>query len=191
MLRRMTPVLTLIGPSGTGKSSIARELARRGLVRVQPTWTTRPRRRDEAGGVLEHRFVTEAVFGELVDADFFVGVVQLPGLPFRYGLPRLGPPTDDRVTTVLARAPFVPPLSRQVPQLLVYLIDDTSARAEQRILERGSGSVDVAARLSAHDAEAVRGRQVADRIFVNRGRLDELVDDVGGALRADCLETAR
>jgi guanylate kinase len=191
MLRRMTPVLTIIGASGTGKSSLARELDRRGLVRVQPTWTTRPRRRDERGDILEHRFVTDTVFDELVDADFFIGVVQLPALPFRYGLPRVAAAYDGRVTTVLARAPFVVALAQQVPQLVVYQIDDTRTRAERRMLERGSGATDVAARLAEHDAEAQLGRGLAQRVFVNEGRLDELVEDVARALCADCLEVAR
>jgi guanylate kinase len=191
MLRCMTPVLTIIGPSGTGKSSVARELDRRGLLRVQPTWTTRPRRRDEIRGALEHRFVTEAMFNELVDAGFFVGVVQLPGMPFRYGLPRVASATDGRITTVLARAPFVAPLSQQVPQLLVYQVDDTRERVATRLVARGSGTADIDARLAEHDPETQLGHQIAHRVFVNRGRLDELVDDVARALRADCLEVAR
>jgi guanylate kinase len=191
MLRRMTPVLTIIGPSGTGKSSVARELDRRGLLRVQPTWTTRPRRRDETSGALEHRFVTETVFDELVGADFFVGVVQLPGLPFRYGLPRVAPATGGRITTVLARAPFIAPLAEQVPQLLVYQINDTRERAEARIVARGSSTADVAARIAEHDRETQLGHQLASRVFVNRGRLDELVDDVALALHIDCVGAVR
>src|SRR6476660_9759614 len=42
-------LLVFIGPSGSGKSTIVRTLVERRVVTVHPTWTTRPRRADEAG----------------------------------------------------------------------------------------------------------------------------------------------
>ena len=57
-------VLVVIGPSASGKSSLVRELHRRRVIRVLPTWTTRPRRADERDGSLEHRFVSDERFGE-------------------------------------------------------------------------------------------------------------------------------
>ena len=75
------PVLVVIGPSASGKSTAVRELHRRGVAHVHPTWTTRPRRPDEGDGTLEHRFVTDAMFDELDAAGFFLGTVVLPGLP--------------------------------------------------------------------------------------------------------------
>src|SRR5436309_1716713 len=50
-------LLVLIGPSACGKSTVARALAEQRLVTLLPTWTTRPRRRDEHGNTAEHRFV--------------------------------------------------------------------------------------------------------------------------------------
>ena len=61
----LNDLLVLVGPSATGKSTVARALADRGLVTVLPTWTTRPRRRDEPGDTLEHRFVDDARFDRL------------------------------------------------------------------------------------------------------------------------------
>ena len=92
------PVLVVIGPSASGKSSAVRELHRRGVVRVHPTWTTRPRRPDEGDGAPEHRFVTDTIFDDLEAAGFFLGTVCLPGLPYRYALPQVTGATTGRST---------------------------------------------------------------------------------------------
>ena len=82
-------LLVFIGPSGTGKSSVVRGLADRGVVTVHPTWTTRPRRRDELAGSVEHHFVSEAEFLRRRDDGFFLHSVQMFGMPYWYGLPTI------------------------------------------------------------------------------------------------------
>ena len=69
------PVLVIIGPSGGGKSTVARALAARGLLRVNPTWTTRPRRHDERDGCPEHVVVSDARFDALEPV-----AASLPGI---------------------------------------------------------------------------------------------------------------
>src|SRR5215210_1953237 len=93
------PLLVIIGPSGSGKSSATRLLVNRGLVRVHPTWTTRPRRSDEHFGSPEHRFVDD---------------VTLFGLPYRYGLPPIRRSNDLRADVVMLRAPLVERFRRVV-----------------------------------------------------------------------------
>jgi len=184
------PVLVVIGPSASGKSTAVRELHRRGIAHVHPTWTTRPRRPDESDGALEHRFVTDAVFDELEAADFFLGTVGLPGLPYRYALPRVTRHGNGPIDTIMARAPFVDLFAPYFPDRLVYEIEDTLDRAQRRLVQRGSDAHEIDARLAGHHAEIEAGRRIASRCFVNAGTLDELVGAITAALRVDVWATS-
>jgi guanylate kinase len=170
-------MLVVIGPSGSGKSSAVRLLARRGLVRVHPTWTTRPRRPDEASGSLEHRFVDDDAFDRLAAAGAFLDTISLFGLPYRYGLPSIVRSTDGRVDVVMLRAPLVARFARTVgaPRAVVQIEGDP-VRIAERLRARGSSAAEVAARLADNRREVVAGRAVADRVLVNDGTLDELAD---------------
>jgi len=184
------PVLVVIGPSASGKSTAVRELHRRGVVRVHPTWTTRPRRPDETDGTVEHRFVTDALFDELEAAGFFLGTVTLPGLPYRYALPKVTLRDDGPIDTVMARAPFIDHFARYFPDRLVYEIEDTIERARARLVDRGSDEREIEARLAGHRSEVEAGRAIASRSFVNDGPLDVLVAAIAGALHADVGATS-
>ena len=167
-----------------------RALHRRGIVRVHPTWTTRPRRPDERDGALEHRFVTDTVFDELEAAGFFLGTVALPGLPYRYALPSVTLRPDGPLDAVMARAPFIDLFAPFFPDRLVYEIDDTRENARERLVERGSDAHEIEARLDGHQAEIEAGRRIASRCFVNDGTLDDLVTAIATALHTDTLATS-
>jgi ribose 1,5-bisphosphokinase PhnN len=179
------PVLVVIGPSASGKSTAVRELHRRGVVRVHPTWTTRPRRPDESAGALEHAFVSDAEFDARAAAGFFLGTVALPGLPFRYALPRPSLAETGRIDTIMARAPFIDLFADFFPHRLVYQIEDTYERACARLLERETSAHEIAARLREHDAEVTAGRSLSARVFANDNTLEGLVGDIAAALRVD------
>jgi guanylate kinase len=179
------PLLVVIGPSASGKSTVMQTLERRGIVRVHPTWTTRPRRPDERVADADHRFVSEAWFDELERTGFFLGAVALPGLRYRYGLPRITPDREGAIDTVIARAPFLDRLAAAFPALLVYQIEDTRRRAKQRLRARGGDAREYAVRLDAYVAEASAGRQRADRVFVNSGSPDALAEAIASALHDD------
>ena len=181
-------VLVVVGPSASGKSSVVRELHRRQLVRVHPTWTTRPRRDDERDGSFEHRFVSDAVFDELRARGFFLGTAALPGLSHRYGLASLLAASGGPVDAVILRAQFVERVARAFPRQLVYQIEDTVERAEQRLLLRGCTAAEVAARLDEHHGEIAAGRRVAHRVIVNDRPVSALVDVVSAALRRDLTQ---
>lgn len=179
------PVLVIIGPSGVGKSTVVRTLARQGVLRVHPTWTTRPRRRDEAAGALEHRFLSERQFDHLCARGFFADTVALFGLPYRYGLPPLCTTPTGPVDTVMLRAPLVARFAASVPDHVVYQIEDRPERVVARLARRNSGDDDLEARLHDNRCEAVAGRGVAHRVFVNDRSLDRLATAVATALRRD------
>jgi guanylate kinase len=179
------PLLVVIGPSASGKSSVVRELNRRGVVNVHPTWTTRPCRADETGGSVEHRFVSEAAFDRLCAEGFFVDTVCLFGLSFRYGLPKITVAQSGPIDTVMLRAPMVGRLALLVPECLVYQISDTDDRTARRLAARRSPVEEVAARLGDNRSEVEAGRAVADRVFVNDRLVASLADEIAAALAVD------
>jgi guanylate kinase len=180
-----TPVLVLIGPSGSGKSVVARELHRSGLIAVTPSWTTRPRRGDEVDGTIEHRFVTEEEFDVLDRDGFFLEVVQPFGLAYRYGLPQVQPPEAGRVPAILVRAPLMSLVAKHFPDHVVYQIEDTYDRASARVLAKERSASDLGTRLGDYDAERWLGRQFADHVFSNSTSVAELVTSVAVAISED------
>jgi len=181
-------MLVIIGPSASGKSSVARELHRRRVLRVHPTWTTRPRRDEERAGCLEHRFVSNAAFDRLCAQGFFLETVAWVGGAHRYGLPPLPAASRGLVDAVILRAPFVEAFVQRFGDPLVYQIEDTAARARRRLVLRGCPAAELAARLDDHQRELLAGRRVADRVFVNDQSLAVLVEAVAAALREDLAD---
>jgi guanylate kinase len=184
MVSHAAPLLVVIGPSGSGKSSAVRALCDRGLLRVHPTWTTRARRADEADGSVEHRFVSEEEFDRLDAAGAFLDTVALFGLPHRYGLPSIERSMDGRMDAVMLRAPLVERFRRVVRDVFVLQIEDAPDRAAARLRERGGSDLDLQARLRDNEREIVAGRSLADCVIRNDATLDELVERVAVELGA-------
>lgn len=170
------PLLVVIGPSGCGKSTAVRTLAERGLLRVHPTWTTRPRRPDERRGSPEHRFVDDVRFDELHHRGFFLDTVELFGLRHRYGLPPIRRSSDGRIDTVMLRAPLVERFRAVVADSAVVVqIEGDLDQLGHRLRRRGTAAADVAGRIADNEREAVLGRAVADLVVRNDGTVDDLV----------------
>jgi guanylate kinase len=183
------PVVVVIGPSACGKSSLVRALHERNLIRVHPTWTTRPRRADEGEGSTEHRFVSDPSFDALDAQGFFIDTARPFGLPHRYGLPPVHASLAGPADVVMLRAPWVERFARLVERHVVYQIEDDAERALGRLLLRGSQPLEVAARIEEYAREIASGRRVADRVFANDGALSDLVEAVAVALRTDVEDT--
>ena len=175
-------VLAVLGPSGSGKSTVVRELHRRGVIEVTPSWTTRPRRDDERDGSVEHHFVDDEEFAARQDGGYFLEVVQMFGLPYRYGLPAVSEPADGRVPAIMVRAPLMPLVDRHFPGYVAYQIEDGYQRAQERLRRRAG---DLGTRLHGFEEECRLGRKAAHRIFVNRGSVGDLVDAVADAVGQD------
>lgn len=175
-------VLAVLGPSGSGKSTVVRELHRRGVIEVTPSWTTRPRRDDELDGSVEHRFVDEEEFTAREDAGYFLEVVQMFGLPYRYGLPAVETPAGGRVPAIMVRAPLMPLVARHFPDHVAYQIEDEYQRARDRLGRRPGH---LGTRLDGFEEECRVGREAAHRIFTNQGAVADLVEAVAHAVGRD------
>jgi guanylate kinase len=179
------PLLVFIGPSGTGKSSIVRELDARAVVRVHPTWTSRPRRREEADAAIEHHFVSEREFLARRSAGGFLHSVQMFGLPHWYGLPPIEWSEDGRVDCVMLRAPLVDALRAVYRELRVYQVEAPRSLVAARLDARDCGGRERRARLRDNTRELEAGAQIADRRFCNNQPLPAVVDDIQRAVRRD------
>ncbi len=179
-------LLVFIGPSGTGKSSVVRALVAGGVIAVHPTWTTRPRRRDEHSGSVEHHFVSESEFLRRRDDGFFLHSVSMFGMPYWYGLPSIvWTERDSAVDAVMLRAPLVPILRSVYSDLVIYQVDAPRHVVGSRLATRGCAPTELDARLVDNERELVEGRRVAHRHFDNHGSLDIVIDAVEHAIRSD------
>jgi guanylate kinase len=177
-----TDLLVLIGPSGVGKSSVARALHRAGAVTIRPTWTTRPPRRGELQRSLDHCFVDDIEFGRLAADGYFQAIGSHPGQRYQYGLPHRDS-DGDRLELVVLRASHVRCVASE--HTVVYQLDAPAAIAAARLRQRGDHAEDVALRQAAHEAELDFGACLADRTFRTDRVLLVVVAEILAALRQD------
>jgi guanylate kinase len=179
------PILVIIGPSGSGKSSAIEALASHGIVEVTPSWTTRPPRDGETINSVEHRFVSETEFDEHKEQGFFLEVVQPFDLPFRYGLPALSKPADNRIPLIMLRANLLPLLTKHYSNFTVYQVEDEFSRVKDRLLKRQAAGEPQGSRLKDYETEIKIGRQSAHRTFTNKSDIQSLVSQIEQAISED------
>lgn len=176
----MESVLAIIGPSAAGKSTIAQELQRQGLIKLTPTVTDRPRRSGEAA--IEHAFVSPAEFDARAAAGDFLEVVQPFQLPYRYGAPPIRA-CPGRVPALMLRVEFLSLLLRHYPDHKVYQIEAPKELVARRL---GRRLTDPGTRLEQYQREVEAGRARADRRFVNDSpSIDPAVAAIRRALAED------
>ncbi len=180
------PLLIFIGPSGSGKSSVIRDLHHRGVIAITPTWTTRPRRDDERNGSIEHCFSSEGRFNTMANSGGFLETVTMFGLPHRYGLPPVQRARGRAIAAVMLRAELLSLVGRHYAKTLIYQIEDAPERCELRVIARRDPAF--GSRLLRHEDERRAGRRKAHRVFVNDATVDELVDRIATAITSDVLQ---
>jgi guanylate kinase len=176
-------LLVTVGPSASGKSSVVRILSELGLLVVHPTWTTRPRRDDEAGGALEHHFVSERAFDDAERRGDFLGSTTMFGLPYRYGLPTFDLRQHGPVDTVMLRAPLVPTLEAVFPGPIVYCFDAPDRVTSARLAARCTAPAELSSRSADNRAERGSALRIARRTFDSGGSAGQ-VAEVALAVRA-------
>ncbi|HTE22091.1 MAG TPA: hypothetical protein VK674_03545 [Candidatus Limnocylindria bacterium] len=175
--------LVIIGPSGAGKSTILRQLVLENIIVVEPTWTTRPPRPNEAAESLEHVFVSNEVFQQKQQNGDFLGTIQMFGLPYWYGLPALRQQTDS-ITTVLLRAPLVKQFAHYYPKHVIYQIYDDKHVVAERLKQRETTGEQSGSRYGDYDKEVQLGNTIAARSFKNTN-LTKTITEIQQAIQED------
>lgn len=180
----MKPYLVIIGPSGAGKSTLVQRLVARGLVELIPTWTTRPRRAEEAGTQTEHIFASDAEFDAAVADGRIAEAMELFGLPYRYGFPQLDQPPET-VGLLMLRSFLMDRLAKYTTNYLVYHIERPSPVISEHLHQRAAAGVELGSRLDQLESELKLGRELAWRRFRNDGTIEELASEVAAAIKED------
>ncbi|HUD81361.1 MAG TPA: hypothetical protein VMR08_01895 [Patescibacteria group bacterium] len=183
--RKNSPILVIIGPSGAGKSTVVKRLASKGLILVNPTWTTRPPRPREIEESVEHRFISKVEFSKLEKQGFFLECVDMFGLPYRYGLPKVVPSTLRQVSVVMLRSVLIPRFNKYYPNHVIYQIEDELSQVRLRLLDRQQKGEKLGTRLEDYQTEVAAGRKYANRIFINSKSIDLLASQVEQAIGQD------
>jgi len=124
-MKNTIPILVIIGPSGAGKSTLIRKLFEDNIIKINPTWTTRPKRIEDSDLGIEHKFVTESEFDKKSSENYFLEEVSLFGLPYRYGLPKIFKSTPNKISLVMLRANLLHLFSKHYDNFIVYQIEDS------------------------------------------------------------------
>lgn len=184
-LKKDGDLLVIIGPSGTGKSSVIRLLQGQGVITVTPSWTTRPPRDDEAKGAIEHHFVKQPEFIKKQKEGYFLESVKMFGLPFWYGLPKIEKPKDGSIPVVMLRSSLLPLLSRHYNNYQVYLIKDDLEKVKERLKDRQASGQKLGSRLKEYEQEITDGQKIANRVFTNSSTLEKLALQIKDAILSD------
>lgn len=183
-LNSCDPLLIIVGPSGSGKSTAVQLLCAKKMIKITPSWTSRPARPEEHKTSIEHRFVSEKDFLSKRKDGFFLESVRMFSLPFWYGLPKIVKPQQGRIPVVILRASLLSLASRHFNNYKVYHIEDSKKRIANRLKKRTMRGEIVGSRLQDFTKEVSLGRKLADRIFINT-KMDVLIKSITKALKED------
>ncbi len=181
--RTNKPLLIIIGPSGTGKSTVIQLLLENDRLELIPSWTTRPPRDLEESRQGEHVFVSEADFAAKKASHYFLETVTLFGLPYEYGLPPINF-KPGKLTILMLRAPLISILEGHYPIHIIYQIEAAKELVQSRLRERAKEGHELGERLLQYEAELTLGRKLADRTFVNNSAAS-LVKEIRATIHKD------
>ncbi len=122
--------LVIIGPSGSGKSSIVKVLCDQYGYTLIRTVTTRQKR--DAFDT-DHEFVSIDTFATMKQTGAFFGILEVFGA--QYGLPKFNPANK---SVLLLRAPALPEFLTRFPNAFIVEIDAPLPVLEQRLAARNT-----------------------------------------------------
>lgn len=186
MAERLTAddvIITLVGASGVGKSSVAESLHGAELIEPTQTWTTRELRPGEVEKPHDHRFVSDAEFDGLAADGHFVAAA--PFYNARYAIPFLERPESGRVPLIILKPIFIPSFLEHYPAARVYHIDASPTVLPQRMRARGQSEADIQDRMNRHAEEVAASERFAHVTFQNDGPLNEVVAAVTAQIVTD------
>ncbi len=104
---------------------------------------------------------------------------------FRYGLPVIIPPANDRIPAISVRAPLLDLVSAHFPDHIVYQVESSLEAVSERIEARHVPRTEVQARLDSYADELALGRQLCHRAFDTSVPLAEVAGAVEHAIAED------
>jgi len=186
-------VFIVSGPSGVGKSTICKEVARRlNNVWLSVSMTTRPIGKGEVDGQ-DYRFISKEQFQEYLNRGLFLESAEVFG--HLYGTPK------DRVEQALEAGKTIileidVQGAKQVRQLypdavMIFIFPPSQRELAERMSSRGrEGSEAAGQRLSGATSEIAAAWQYYDHMVINED-LQQAVSEVIEVIRDSQTESER
>ena len=176
-------LIGICGKSGVGKSSLVKEIEKKGFKRVV-TDTTRPKRKGEVHGV-DYYFDSDEDFDEYLDLGEFVETTSYDiddEKVWRYGT-SIGALDEagDKAVIILNPSGLKAFREKNIP-VTVFLLDSNKDVILARLTERGDYKGEVERRMKADDKDFADIENYIDFTVYNENgtKLDELADLVIG-----------
>lgn len=180
------PIIVIIGASGTGKSTVATELARKyPKLCLNYKYTTRPKRRGEKDKDTEDIFITETEFQDLKNSGFFLETVQAFGQPYSYGQPKIYTEKPGQVPLLVLRAFVIDRLKKYYGNALIYQVVSDEKSRQLRMKSRGQNKYDIDSRQEIANDEIKLGTKLAIYSVENNGDISECIERLQKHIRND------
>ena len=165
-------MVVLAGASASGKTEIAKLLAKKyGITKIVTT-TTRPKRKGEVDGV-DYFFVTPQRFEEMIREDKFVEYTLFNGN--MYGS------TKDQIAkdkcVVIDPAGLRSYVALKDDSIVTFYLEADEQTRHQRMVNRGDDIDKINSRI-AHDREAFKKENIVKVDYVIKNSSDDVLEEV-------------
>lgn len=167
--------LIITGKTNSGKSTIAKELEKRGLTRIIP-YTTRPLRRNEKDGS-DYHFITIEEFDKKEHEGFFAETASYNA---SFGFCKYGSSKEDykdNFVAVLSPSGIKQINLKELNVLVVYL-DIEEDELRMRALLRGDTASEIERRLAADRLDFREINKFAVKIDCNKLTSSQIADNI-------------